>query len=102
MNSRDTWDVLLLDFDGVPDVVFAYSTKPKIRWHAEGYELLGLAAVLTEMLEPYPELKVVLPTSWAPRHYPRACCLLSLREHYRLITDLTPTETVLVRLGTVR
>jgi|HubBroStandDraft_1064217.scaffolds.fasta_scaffold78174_2 hypothetical protein len=66
MNSCDTSDVLVLDFDGVrhPNAVFA--TEPKVRLHAEGHELFESAAVLTEILEPYSELKVVLSTSWVP------------------------------------
>lgn len=55
---------LFLDFDGVlhPDAV--YRVGGKILLRAEGVSLFEWAPVLEECLIPYPDLKIVLSTSW--------------------------------------
>lgn len=55
--------VLFLDFDGVlhPDAAYLVRGRPVLK--AAG-ELFMWAPILTELLRPYPELKIVLSTSW--------------------------------------
>jgi hypothetical protein len=55
--------VLFLDFDGVlhPDEVYITASGPQLR--VEG-KLFMWATVLEAELEPYPDLKIVLSTSW--------------------------------------
>jgi hypothetical protein len=55
--------VLFLDFDGVlhPDQVYITASGPQLR--AEG-ELFMWAPILEAELAPYPDLKIVLSTSW--------------------------------------
>lgn len=55
--------VLFLDFDGVlhPDEVYITANGPRLR--AEG-ELFMWASALEAELAPYPDLKIVLSTSW--------------------------------------
>lgn len=55
---------LFLDFDGVlhPDAV--YRIAGKIVLKADGHALFEWAPVLEEALVPYPELQIVLSTSW--------------------------------------
>jgi hypothetical protein len=56
--------IIFLDFDGVlhPDAVFRPRNKP-IELRAEG-ELMMHAHHLTKILSKYPEIKIVLSTSW--------------------------------------
>ena len=62
-------DVLYLDFDGVlhPDAVFwsrkrgPYLDRPMLRF---GHKLFEHCALLEELLEPYPSVRIVLSTSW--------------------------------------
>lgn len=56
--------VLYLDFDGVlhPDEV--YSTKHGIILRAPGHRLFEGAVILESILAPYPNIKIVLSTSW--------------------------------------
>ncbi len=56
--------VLFLDFDGClhPDNVRRVDGKPVLL--AEGSELFEHAALLATLLEPYPDLQLVLSTSW--------------------------------------
>lgn len=55
---------LFLDFDGVlhPDAV--YRIAGKIVLKADGHALFEWAPVLEDALVPYPELQIVLSTSW--------------------------------------
>lgn len=55
--------LLFLDYDGVlhPDAAYLIGGRPVLK--AEG-ELFMWAPVLVELLRPYPELKIVLSTSW--------------------------------------
>jgi len=55
--------LLFLDYDGVlhPDAAYLISGRPVLK--AEG-ELFMWAPVLAELLRPYPEIKIVLSTSW--------------------------------------
>jgi hypothetical protein len=59
--------VLYLDFDGVlhPEAVYWH---PKRGVHlgagTEGHQLFEHAALLESLLEPYPDLRIVLSTSW--------------------------------------
>lgn len=57
--------VLYLDFDGVlhPEDVHWYH-KRGIVLESPGHALFEHAALLESLLEPYPELKVVLSTTW--------------------------------------
>lgn len=54
---------LFLDFDGVlhPDQVYITSSGPRLRTAGE---LFMWAPILEEELAPYPDLKIVLSTSW--------------------------------------
>lgn len=64
MHKRIEGPVLYLDFDGVlhPDAV--YRINGQIVLCCEGRSLLEWAPVLTECLEPYPQVPIVLSTSW--------------------------------------
>lgn len=57
--------VLYLDFDGVlhPDDVYWYRNKG-IVLQSPGHALFEHVDLLESLLEPYPELKIVLSTSW--------------------------------------
>jgi hypothetical protein len=56
--------ILFLDFDGClhPDDVYHVEGKPALR--TEGAKLFEHADVLAELVAPYPELRIVLSTSW--------------------------------------
>jgi hypothetical protein len=69
MNRRP---ILFLDFDGVlhPDAVFLEKRRPTLR--AEG-ELFMWSPYLIEALQDFPEVKIILSTSWVRiRGYARA------------------------------
>lgn len=55
--------LLFLDYDGVlhPDAAYLIGGRPVLK--TEG-ELFMWAPVLVELLRPYPEIKIVLSTSW--------------------------------------
>lgn len=55
--------ILFLDFDGVlhPDAAYYERGRPVLR--ADG-ELFMWAPILVDMVRPFPELKIVLSTSW--------------------------------------
>lgn len=57
--------VLYLDFDGVlhPEDVYWYRSRG-IVLKAPGHSLFEHVGLLETLLEPYPELKIVLSTSW--------------------------------------
>jgi HAD domain in Swiss Army Knife RNA repair proteins len=59
-------DVIYFDYDGVthPGEVYVHPTEPKIRLHAIGNTLFENAPFLEEALAPYPDLNIVLSTSW--------------------------------------
>lgn len=56
--------ILFLDFDGClhPDDVYHVEGKPVLR--TEGAKLFEHADVLADLVAPYPELRIVLSTSW--------------------------------------
>jgi len=67
------WDLLLenipicvLDYDGVVhhDAVY-YKPGVGVLMNEPGHVLFEWSAILAELLEPYPEVKIVLSTSWA-------------------------------------
>jgi HAD domain in Swiss Army Knife RNA repair proteins len=66
MDRKSVMDVLYLDFDGVlhPDAVFRYRNPPAIRLQAPGHELFESAPLLDQLLAPYPDIHIVLSTSW--------------------------------------
>lgn len=55
--------LLFLDYDGVlhPDAAYLIGGRPVLK--SDG-ELFMWAPVLVDLLQPYPELKIVLSTSW--------------------------------------
>lgn len=57
--------VIFLDFDGVlhPDCVFRVPGRGLVL-RAEGHQLFESAPILEEILSPYPEIQIVLSTSW--------------------------------------
>lgn len=60
--------VLYLDFDGVlhHEAVYQHPKKgPYIKTDAPGHRLFQHVAILEELLQPYPEVQIVLSTSWA-------------------------------------
>ncbi len=57
--------ILYLDFDGVLHPDAAYLTRTGIELlHHPGHELFENVPVLEEVLEPYPDVRIVLSTSW--------------------------------------
>lgn len=56
--------VLYLDFDGVLHPDEAYRIRGNIVLKCDGMNLFEWAPLLVEQPEPYPELKIVLSTSW--------------------------------------
>lgn len=64
-NQANGNPVLYLDFDGVlhPDQVYT-TTKKGIVLRAHGHQLFEGALILEEILAPYPDVKIVLSTSW--------------------------------------
>lgn len=60
--------VVYLDFDGVlhPDAVYRHREAPYIRLRSPGHELFESCGVLERALLPYPEVSIVLSTSWVP------------------------------------
>jgi hypothetical protein len=59
-------DVIYLDYDGVthPGEVYVHPAEPKVRLHAKDHTLFESAPILEEQLVPYPDLNIVLSTSW--------------------------------------
>ncbi|KVW95884.1 HAD domain-containing protein [Thiobacillus denitrificans] len=64
MHKRIEGPVLYLDFDGVLHPDAAYWINGQIVLRCEGRSLFEWAPVLAECLEPYPEVQIVLSTSW--------------------------------------
>lgn len=59
--------ILFLNFEGCihPDDVYHVEGKPVLR--TEGVKLFEHADVLADLVSPYPELRIVLSTSWVRR-----------------------------------
>jgi len=57
--------ILYLDYDGVlhPDAVFRTRNGIELLHHPD-HELFENVALLEEVLEPYPDIRIVLSTSW--------------------------------------
>jgi len=68
--------ILYLDYDGVlhPDAAY-WHPKRGVYLHGQpGHALFEYAAVLEAVLDPYPNLGIVLSTSWVPEMgFTRAC-----------------------------
>lgn len=67
--------ILFLDFDGVLHPSEVYHTRGSgIILRADGHNLFEHADLLVELLSPYPDVQIVLSTSWvaALRSYDRA------------------------------
>jgi len=64
--SLQPTQILYLDFDGVlhPADVRRYRRAPAIRLEAPGHALFESCETLEQLLEPYPDVRVVLSTSW--------------------------------------
>lgn len=62
--------VLYLDFDGVlhPESVYVYRRLGPVLVSAPGHTLFEHCALLEDVLAPYPDVHIVLSTSWV-RHY---------------------------------
>lgn len=56
--------VLFLDYDGVLHPDEAYHTRKGIQLLADGHELFEYAELLANKLSSYPDVKIVLSTSW--------------------------------------
>nr|WP_315593680.1 HAD domain-containing protein [uncultured Cupriavidus sp.] len=64
-SSVQPLQVLYLDFDGVLHPDSAYRTRSGIELlHHPGHSLFEHVPLLDEMLAPYPDVKIVLSTSW--------------------------------------
>ncbi len=64
--AKDGLQVLYLDFDGVlhPSDVRRYRAPPTIRVEVLGHALFESCDVLERALKPYPEVRIVLSTTW--------------------------------------
>lgn len=76
--------ICFLDFDGVlhPDAAF-YVAGKGIQMLAAGHSLFEWAGILENLLFPYPEVKIVLSTSWVPMRsfsYAKSCLPDKLRK----------------------
>lgn len=69
-HSIGTGPVVYLDFDGVlhPDRVYRSPRKGPYLKDAKGHRLFEHAELLEQLLQPYPDIRVVLSTSWV-MHY---------------------------------
>lgn len=56
--------VLYLDYDGVLHPDEAYRVRGRIVLCCEGMSLFEFAPLLAQHLEPYPDLRIILSTSW--------------------------------------
>lgn len=63
----NTTPTLFVDFDGTLHVGHAYIDEHEQISLDTGRPLLEFAPLLTELLEPYPDVEIVLTTSWARR-----------------------------------
>lgn len=62
--------VLMLDYDGVlhPDSVYLIHKRGPTLVNAPGHRLFENCGLLDEVLAPYPQLRIVLSTSWVRRY----------------------------------
>jgi len=62
--------VLYLDYDGVlhPEDVYLLHKRGPILLNSPGHSLFEHCKLLEEVLEPYPEVQIVLSTSWVRRY----------------------------------
>lgn len=77
--------ILFLDFDGVlhPDAAFLVNGRPTLK--AEG-QLFMWAPLLIKVLDDFPEVEIVLSTSWVRElSYTRACLWLPVELRRRVI-----------------
>ena len=56
--------ILFLDYDGVLHPDEAYHTKKGIALGCDEHNLFEHAQLLTDLLDPYPHVQIVLSTSW--------------------------------------
>ena len=56
--------ILFLDYDGVLHPDAAYHTKKGVVLRCDGHSLFEHAQLLTDLLDPYPQVQIVLSTSW--------------------------------------
>ncbi|WP_444633474.1 HAD domain-containing protein [Cupriavidus oxalaticus] len=78
--------IVFLDYDGVlhPDAAYLVNGRPEL--HADG-TLFMWAPILEKVLEPYPQVRIVLSTSWvrALRSFSRARSYLPVALQTRVI-----------------
>ena len=70
--------VLYLDYDGTihPEQVYTERGKPYVR-EPQGRQLFEQCDLLTQLLQPYPDVRIVLSTTWVPHYgYRRAANFL--------------------------
>lgn len=62
--------LLMLDYDGVlhPESVYLLHKRGPVLLDAPGHRLFENCGLLEEVLEPYPEVRIVLSTSWVRRY----------------------------------
>jgi hypothetical protein len=62
--------VLFLDYDAClhPGSVYLHPKHGPMLWDTPGHELFEHASLLDSVLAPYPELRIVLSTSWVRRY----------------------------------
>ncbi|KWU23361.1 HAD domain-containing protein [Burkholderia cenocepacia] len=63
-NNAKGHSVLYLDFDGVLHPNEVYQTKKGIVLRAPGHNLFEHAPIIERLLTPYPDVRIVLSTSW--------------------------------------
>ena len=64
MRPQSSGPVLFLDYDGCLQADAVYRIKGQIVMMSEGRSLFEWAPVLQQLIEPYPQLQVVLSTTW--------------------------------------
>lgn len=75
--------LLFLDYDGVLHPSEVYVDREGAAYLKEPGELFMWAPILVDLLAPYPEVRIVLSTSWA-RHYGGGVAAARLPEPLRL------------------
>ena len=56
--------IIFLDYDGVLHPDEAYHSRRGVILRCDGHNLFEHAQLLTDLLNPYPDVKIVLSTSW--------------------------------------
>jgi hypothetical protein len=56
--------IVFLDFEGVLHPNKVYMTKTGVVLRCDGHNLFEHAELLADLLEPYPDVRIVLSTSW--------------------------------------